>query len=235
MAERELKVGGCTKFTSTDYPGQLAAVIFVQGCPWRCSYCHNPHLQPRDAAPAIAWPDMLAFLDTRAGLLDAVVFSGGEPTLDPALEGAMRSVRALGFKIGLHTAGIYPERLRQVLPLVDWVGLDIKTSFEAYDEITTVTGSGHAAQAAASIVLQSGVPYEFRTTIHPTLTTRQHITALTQQIGDMGCQSYALQDFRPTGCRNQDLIGSNAGSTMDGEFIVQVQSRFRQFTLRKAD
>jgi len=232
MADRELKVGGCTKFTSTDYPGQLAAVIFVQGCPWRCGYCHNPHLQPRDAAPAIAWKDMLAFLATRVGLLDAVVFSGGEPTLDPALEKAMRSVKSLGFNVGLHTAGIYPERLQNLLHLVDWVGLDIKGTFEAYDDITGVNGSAVAARAAAKIVLQSGVPYEFRTTIHPTLTTRQHITALTQRLAGMGCETYALQDFRPVGCNNKDLI---AGSTLDGEIVAQVKTRFRQFTLRKAD
>jgi len=235
MAERELKVGGYTKFTSTDFPGLLAVVVFIQGCPWRCGYCHNPHLQPRDTVPAIEWKDLLAFLATRAGLLDAVVFSGGEPTLDPALEDAMRSVKALGFKVGLHTAGIYPERLKQVLPLVDWVGLDIKTSFDAYDDVTGVAGSAIAAQAAAAIVLQSGVHYEFRTTIHPTLTTRQHIDTLTQKLAGMGCQSYALQAFRSVGCSSKDLIESNAASPLDGELLSQVKPRFRQFTLRKAD
>ena len=150
MDERGLKVGGYARFTSTDYPGELAAVVFVQGCPWRCSYCHNPHLQPRGSEPLMRWKDLLTFLASRAGLLDAVVFSGGEPTLDPALEDAMRDVKALGFKIGLHTAGIYPQRLQQVLPLVDWVGLDVKTSFDAYDELTGAPGSAQAAPAPAA-------------------------------------------------------------------------------------
>ncbi|HEY0589420.1 MAG TPA: anaerobic ribonucleoside-triphosphate reductase activating protein [Pseudoduganella sp.] len=235
MVAKELKVGGYTKFTSTDYPGELAAVVFVQGCPWRCGYCHNPHLQPRDGAPTIAWRDLLAFLAGRAGLLDAVVFSGGEPTLDPALEDAMRSVKALGFKVGLHTAGIYPERLRQVLPLADWVGLDIKTSFDAYDELTGASGSSLAAYAAARLVIESGVPYEFRTTVHPKLTTREQISALTRQISGMGCKTYALQDFRPVGCRTQDLLDRSCEGGLDGEFIGHVKSRFRQFTLRRAD
>lgn len=235
MAERELKVGGYAKFTSTDYPGELAAVVFVQGCPWRCGYCHNPHLQPRDGEPAIAWRDLLAFLAGRAGLLDAVVFSGGEPTIDPALENSMRSVKALGFKVGLHTAGIYPERLKQVLPLVDWVGLDIKTSFDAYDEITGASGSAQAARAAARLVIESGVPYEFRTTVHPALTTRRHISALTRQIADMGCDTYALQDFRSVGCRAQDLIDSSSEGALDSELVGQVKSRFRRFALRRAD
>ncbi|KRB98235.1 anaerobic ribonucleoside-triphosphate reductase activating protein [Duganella sp. Root198D2] len=235
MADRELKVGGYAKFTSTDYPGELAAVVFVQGCPWRCGYCHNPHLQPRDAEPAIAWRDLLAFLAGRAGMLDAVVFSGGEPTLDPALENAMRSVKGLGFKIGLHTAGIYPERLKQVLPLVDWVGLDIKTAFDAYDELTGASGSAQAAHAAARLVIESGVPYEFRTTVHPKLTTRQHIATLTQQVSDMGCETYVLQDFRSAGCRVQGLVNSSGEGGLDGELIGQVKSKFRQFMLRRAD
>jgi anaerobic ribonucleoside-triphosphate reductase activating protein len=235
MDDRELKVGGYAKFTSTDFPGELAAVVFVQGCPWRCGYCHNPHLQPRGGEPAIRWKDLLAFLAGRAGLLDAVVFSGGEPTIDPALEDAMRSVKALGFKVGLHTAGIYPERLKEVLPLVDWVGLDIKTSFDAYDELTGAPGSGKAAHAAARIVLDSGVPYEFRTTVHPKLTTRRHVTALTEDIAGMGCASYALQDFRSVGCRAEDLLDSNSGDALDAELVGQVRTRFRHFTLRKAD
>lgn len=235
MDERGLKVGGYARFTSTDYPGELAAVVFVQGCPWRCGYCHNPHLQPRGSEPLMRWQDLLTFLASRAGLLDAVVFSGGEPTLDPALEDAMREVKALGFKIGLHTAGIYPERLRSVLPLVDWVGLDVKTSFDAYDELTGAPGSATAAHAAASIVLASGVPYEFRTTVHPSLTTRAQLTALTQQIADMGCTNYALQDFRSTGCRTQDLLSLGSDAALDDALVGQVKSRFRQFTLRRAE
>lgn len=235
MDDRELKVGGYARFTSTDFPGELAAVVFVQGCPWRCGYCHNPHLQPRGGAPVMRWRDLLTFIASRKGLLDAVVFSGGEPTLDPALEDAMRSVKALGFKIGLHTAGIYPERLKQVLPLVDWVGLDVKTSFDAYDELTGAPGSAEAARAAARIILDSGIPYEFRTTVHPKLTTQRHITDLTQQIAGMGCTNYVIQDFRPVGCHTQDLLNLGSGAALDPDFVQQVRARFPQFMLRKAD
>lgn len=235
MDDRELRVGGYARFTSTDYPGELAAVVFVQGCPWRCGYCHNPHLQARSSEPVMRWQDLLTFLASRVGLLDAVVFSGGEPTLDPALAGAMRSVKALGYKIGLHTAGIYPERLKQVLPLVDWVGLDIKTSFDAYDELTGAPGSGETARTAARIVLESGVAYEFRTTVHPSLTTQRHLTELTQQIVAMGCTTYALQDFRPVGCLTQDLLSLGASPALDEGFVGKVQERFPRFILRRAD
>ena len=85
-----LRVGGLVPLSTTDYPDHLSAVVFCQGCPWRCAYCHNPHLLPRRSDSEIAWPDVLAFLDRRRGLLDAVVFSGGEPTLQRALPDAMR-------------------------------------------------------------------------------------------------------------------------------------------------
>ncbi|MEK7361688.1 MAG: anaerobic ribonucleoside-triphosphate reductase activating protein, partial [Pseudomonadota bacterium] len=134
-----LQIGGLTPLSATDYPGELAAVVYCQGCPWRCGYCHNPHLLPGRAPGAIAWSEVLAFLGRRRGLLDAVVFSGGEPTAQPGLARAMRETKRLGYRIGLHSAGIYPRRFAEVLPLVDWVGFDAKAPFDAaYERITGV-------------------------------------------------------------------------------------------------
>ena len=93
-----LRVGGLTQLSLSDWPGQLAAVVFCQGCPWRCGYCHNPHLIPPRAAAALEWDDVLAFLERRRGLLDAVVFSGGEPTAQRGLAAAMREARALAYQ-----------------------------------------------------------------------------------------------------------------------------------------
>jgi pyruvate formate lyase activating enzyme len=109
-----LSVGGITAFTTVDYPDHLAAVVFCQGCPWRCRYCHNQHLQPRRSASPTrwTWERLEAFLGDRRGLLEAVVFSGGEPTAQPALAEAMQAVRAMGFLIGLHTAGIFRSACR---------------------------------------------------------------------------------------------------------------------------
>lgn len=127
-------IGGLTPFSSVDWPGQLAAVVFIAGCPWRCHYCHNPHLQARERH--LHWTQVMAFLQSRRALLDAVVFSGGEPLSEPRLPQLIAAVRALGFKTGLHTAGIYPARLAAVLPMLDWVGLDIKTTTSRYDTLT---------------------------------------------------------------------------------------------------
>ena len=109
-----LRVGGLTPLSASDYPGKLAAVVFCQGCAWRCHYCHNAHLLGRRGSGEIGWPQVTAFLERRKGLLDAVVFSGGEPTLQAGLGAAMREVKALGYLVGLHTAGIVPRRLEIV-------------------------------------------------------------------------------------------------------------------------
>ena len=150
-----LRIAGLTPYSSIDYPGCLSAVVWIQGCPWRCSYCHNPHLQSRTAPPQLHWSEVMAFLRKRVGLLDAVVFSGGEATTDRHLAAAMAEARALGYKIGLHTAGCYPDRLGRVLPLLDWVGLDIKNNWQNYAQLVGIPSAAKSAAAALDLVLQS--------------------------------------------------------------------------------
>jgi len=233
MMPRTLRVGGITPFTATDYPGQLAAVVFVQGCPWRCGYCHNPHLQQRHSG-ALDWDSVIAFLRRRVGLIDAVVFSGGEPTIDPCLELAIADVRALGFKVGLHTAGIYPARLSQVLPTLDWVGFDIKAPATHYESVTGVAGSGAAAFACAALVIDSGIAHECRTTVHSALLTDAQLLELATTLSGMGVRHYAVQLFRPTGCADAALAlacsGVPAAATLDA-----IGALFPTFTVRGPD
>jgi len=229
----QLKVGGITPFSATDYPGKLAAVVFVQGCPWRCGYCHNPHLQSRTEDSPLAWEQVLALLQRRVGLIDAVVFSGGEPTMDAGLEDAMREVRSLGFGVGLHTAGMYPRRLQEVLPLVDWVGMDIKATPQGYDAITQVADSAKAVWASAGILLASGVTHEFRTTVHPDLHSEQDLLALAQTLNAMGVRNYAMQVFRNTGCQNIDLTVISTTTYPSADLIAKVCALFDRFVLRR--
>ena len=146
-ATTEPAIGGLTPFSSVDWPGQLAAVVFIAGCPWRCGYCHNPQLQPRQRT--LDWPAILHWLDSRRGLLDGVVFSGGEPLSEPALADMARAVQARGFAVGLHSAGIYPQRLAQLLPWLDWLALDIKTDQAGYDALTASYGNDKATYGIA--------------------------------------------------------------------------------------
>jgi len=158
-----LRIGGLTPLSASDYPHKLAAVVFCQGCAWRCSYCHNPHLLPRRGEARILWPQVVSFLEKRKGLLDAVVFSGGEPTLQAPLASAMRAVKALGYLVGLHTAGIVPRRLEEVLPLVDWVSMDLKASWDEHSRVTGIAGSARRAQESMALIKASGVACEFHT------------------------------------------------------------------------
>lgn len=228
-----LTAGGITPFTATDYPGKLAAVVFVQGCPWRCGYCHNPHLQQRLPHSPLHWSRIRRLLQRRAGLLDAVVFSGGEPTLDPGLGDAIAEVRKMGFQVGLHSGGIYPERLAEVLPLLDWIGLDIKAPFdERYDRITQTPGSAARALVSARTVLASGIAYEFRTTVHPALLSAEDILELARSLGVMGVTEYALQAFRAQGCDHKELKSAMVTAYPPQDVVMKIAALFPRFTLR---
>ena len=229
---RGLKVGGITPFTATDFPGKLAAVVFIQGCPWRCGYCHNPHLQERTADSAHTWDETRAFLEKRVGLIDAVVFSGGEPTADPFLHGAIRDAKAMGLAVGLHTAGAYPRKLAALLPHLDWVGLDIKAPPGKYDEITQIAGSAAPAYQSAKAILESGIAYEFRTTIHPALLSDDNILEIGEELAGMGAQHFVLQQFREVGCGDARLRRSILSEYPSCQTLTSLRATFRNFLFR---
>jgi pyruvate formate lyase activating enzyme len=191
-----LRVGGLTPLTSVDLPGELAAVVYCQGCPYRCAYCHNAHLIPGRGSEEIPWRAVLRFLETRRGLLDGVVFSGGEPTLQPGLPEAIGQVWRLGFKVGLHTAGPYPQRLRRLIPLLDWVGLDIKALPEDYPSVTGVAGSGVRAWESLRLLLEARIPLEVRTTPMPEWAPGR-VDAIARRLADEGVEAHRIQMYRP--------------------------------------
>ena len=229
-ARADLRIGGLTPFTSIDYPGKLSAVVFVQGCPWRCGYCHNPHLQPRGEAAGPNWSEVRVWLLRRVGLIDAVVFSGGEPTVDPALGSAMDEARALGFAVGLHTAGIYPRRLRAVLSCLDWLGLDVKAPLgddTLHDRVTGAAGSGAAVRESLRMLIDAGIAYEVRTTAHSSLLDDAALLRLASGVARQGVTHYALQLARPAGASGPTAPDYPAPTT-----IVRLQAMFERFTLR---
>jgi pyruvate formate lyase activating enzyme len=205
MRGQTLTVGGLVPMTTVDYPDLLSAVIFCQGCPLRCRYCHNGELLPRHSATPLAWETILDFLDSRRGLLDAVVFSGGEPTQQRALFAAIDDVRAMGFKVGLHTAGVYPKRLQRLLPSLDWVGLDIKALPEAYAQLTGMPGSGALAWRSARLLVESGLPHELRTTFHPTLMRHNEKHRLLDAVNNLGNVRHVWQACRTGHCLDPSL------------------------------
>lgn len=232
-ASDPIVVGGVTPFTTIDYPGQLAAVLFLQGCPWRCHYCHNSELIHRQVAARISWPSVVELLEQRKTLIDAVVFSGGEPTLQSGLPAAMQQVRRMGFKIGLHTAGTYPDRLKRVLPWIDWVGLDIKASRKHYPEVTGVGKSGESAWESARIVVESGVDYEVRTTVHPRLMDYEKMGQLVDELKDLDIENYAIQECILRHCLSPSHRGAENFSFQEAD-LKNIATRFVNFELRKS-
>jgi len=224
---QELCVGGLTPLTTIDFPGRLAAVVFCQGCPWRCGYCHNPHLLPPAERHGPAWEEVRAFLGRRRGLLDAVVFSGGEPTAQRALAAAVAQVKALGFQVGLHTAGVYPQRLAPVLADLDWIGLDAKGPIERYAAITGVRGAGGRFRRSLELVVGSGVDYEVRTTLYEGATPEE-LLGLGHWLAEHGVRRYVWQIRRagdpPTG------VGGGAWRTVRD----RLARKFERFEIRGA-
>ena len=213
-----------------DWPGELVATVFCQGCPWRCRYCHNTHLLDAGRPGAVTWRSVTAFLRTRVGLLDGVVFSGGEPTLQHGLASAMRETRALGFRVGLHTAGPYPDRLNEVLALVDWVGFDVKAPFDDYPRLTGVPGSGERARESLLRLIASGVAHEVRTTVHPDLLDAATLCSLAGALADLRVTHYTLQACCATGGTDADPA---SGAAVSAAFFPEpLRARFTSLTVR---
>lgn len=203
---RVLATGGLTPLSTVDFPGRLAAVLYAQGCPLRCPYCHNPHLQGARPDPGVSsWAEILAGLDRRRGLLDGIVFSGGEPTAQSGLISALRQVRNMGFATALHTSGIHPKRLKEALPLLDWVGLDFKAPLAGYPAITGLQTSGTRASQALDLLLASGISCEIRTTVHPRLLSEKDLVLMAELLQARGVSRWVLQEFRKEGCQDSSL------------------------------
>lgn len=226
-----LRVGGLVPLTTLDFPDHLSCVLFCQGCAWRCGYCHNPQLIPTCGSEERSWDEIVAFLRQRIGLLDAVVFSGGEPTLQLALPEAIGEVRSMGFKIGLHSAGIKPRLFRQVLPLVDWVGFDVKALAEQSHLITGVAGSGEANWRSLEHLLESGVAYECRTTVHWHLLDAEHLWRLAMRLRELGVQRYVVQCVRTARMLDESLP-ERAAPADQSALWQRIGALFPSFTLR---
>jgi len=208
MTADNLVIGGMAAFSAVDYPQHLAATLFLQGCPWRCHYCHNPHLIPLEAGDEkITWKQAHRHLTSRRGLLDAVVFSGGEPTIQKALLPALQQTRELGFRNGLHTGAPHLKLLEPLLPWLDWVGLDIKALPSDYEIITTNRHSGQESWAAISALQNAGVDHECRMTWHGALQSPEQVIAVGERLADQGVRRFAVQIARSDQMLN-DTIGA---------------------------
>ena len=224
-------VGGFVPFSTVDYPGKLAAVIFCQGCVLRCPYCHNPHLQALEKRIGDwRFREVLETLERRRSLLDAVVFSGGEPMLQPRLGDAIAEAGALGYDIGLHTAGLAPTRLERLAGQLSWVGFDVKAPFEAYDRLGPAA-AGPAAARSLHVLVASGVPFEARMTLCPPAAGRAAVEWARSTLPAMGVRNFALQRARRPDSAMQ--LYDDDGVLNDQNLLTSLHEAFETVIIRK--
>lgn len=207
-----MNIGGIEPFSSVDWPGKLCATVFLSGCPLRCEYCYNQHLQGVQSA-AISDDELDSFINARKGLLDGIILSGGEPLMQKGVVPLAQRIKEKGFLVGLHTSGFYPTVLREILPHLDWVGFDYKTLFERYQDVTK-TASSPFVKSSLSILLASKTPYEIRTTVDESHFSETLLALCEQELTLLGVSEWHLQV-----CQQSTREGALIPSTPSRELI----------------
>lgn len=212
----DIQIGGLVSFTTIDYPGKLAAVLFLVGCPLRCVYCSNPHLIGlRDGEYA---PDKIFdWIKSRVGKLEAIVFSGGEALMqgNVAID-YMRRVRDLGFKIGLHTNGFYPNLLEQAADIIDWIGLDFKATREKYPDLTGQHIAYDNMMRSLDFWISTGKDFEVRITCDPRFVDKDDLYEIANILHTRGVKNIAIQKYIP----HHEDTGSETTDTQRNQFFV---------------
>ena len=191
-----MHIGGFQKFSLIDYPGKICAIIFTQGCNFRCPYCYNIDLVlPDHFKTSVPEKEVFSFLKQRKGKLDAVEITGGEPTLQPDLIDVIRQIKEIGFLVKLDSNGSHPEILQRIaaLNIVDYFAMDIKAPLKRYQEVTRARIDSSKIAKSVKIIMQSGSDYEFRTTVAKPLFERKDFLEIGKVIE--GAKFYALQNF----------------------------------------
>ena len=192
-----MKIGGLVKFTLIDFPGRPAAIVFTQGCNFRCRYCHNPELvYPHLFTESVPEEEIWSFLKRRQGTLEGVVVSGGEPTLHEDLPAFMARLKELGYKTKLDTNGSRPDMIKELIEkkLVDFIAMDLKAPLEKYGVITGIETNQEILRQSMALITQSGLEYEFRTTYDKEVLNDADIKALVELTSH---QNYRVQECLP--------------------------------------
>ncbi len=198
-------IGGLEKLTLLDYPDHLAAIIFTSGCNFRCHFCYNPTLvlprkgediKNKEDLNSIASEDLFLFLKERFGRLEGVVITGGEPTLHADLPEFIEKIKKIGYLVKLDTNGTNPEMLERLIKakLIDYLAMDIKSDADNYERTVGVKVNFQNLQKSVKIIMTSGLPYEFRTTMVPGLMNKEMFLAMGDYI--KGAKKWYLQNFK---------------------------------------
>lgn len=229
-------LAGLLPVSMVEWEGKLASVLFLRGCNLRCPYCHNPELVRADVTSEMAWDFVKEQLLEKAGWVDGVVITGGEPTICPDLREIISRIRDIGFAIKLDTNGTHPEVLGKLLKegLLDCVAIDIKARFDGYDRVTRVQGVADAVKASVEIIVSSGIDHEFRTTVAPGFVEPVDLVEIAQYLGGLGARRFFLQQFIPDNALEAELRSVQPFSLTALERSVEACVEFIPTKLRGA-
>ena len=192
-------IAGLQKLTLLDFPGKTAATVFTPGCNFRCPFCHNADLVTGGTggtSQAVSLDELFAFLEKRAGLLDGVCITGGEPLMQPGLADFCSRIHDRGFSVKLDTNGSFPNQLRALLDanLVDYVAMDVKNAPERYAETIGVAEIDLAPiRTSIGLLMEGDMPFEFRTTVVRELHSADNLRSLARWIKD--APAWRLQSY----------------------------------------
>lgn len=222
-----MKIAGLQKSSLIDYPGKISAVVFTQGCNMNCSYCHNRRLikkHTQDNTYNVF--ELLEFLKKRAGLLDGVVISGGEPTLQNDLFDFIKQVKKMGFLIKLDTNGTNPSLLKELIDdnLIDYVAMDIKAPMIKYIQVCCSSVDTEKIRESINILLHGKVEYEFRTTFAPELSC-EDLVDISKYI--KGAEQYVIQQYREINPED----GAYTGSAKKRNLLSEITSEIQEYVL----
>lgn len=219
-----MQIGGLQKTSLLDFPEKISAIVFTQGCNFRCGYCHNPELIVMKNTDNYTTDGVLEFLKTRRGKLDGVVITGGEPCLQNGLIEFIEKVKEEGFLVKLDSNGMMPEMLARVLPLIDYVAMDIKAPLAKYPDIVRVKVDTNKIRKSISMIMQSGVDYEFRTTVVKSQLSFSDFEEIGQLI--KGAKRYYLQKFVPSKTLDEKMMSETTYSSEEFEKIKEILAKY---------
>jgi len=213
--------GGLQKVSLIDYPGTVSCVLFVAGCNFECPYCHNPELVKGNFSRSLLIDKnaVYDFLKSRKELVDGVVISGGEPTIQKDLIRLCEEIKKMGYPIKLDTNGSRPHVLKQLIKdkLVDYIATDIKTDPFRYRPLITTDFSPDDLLSSIQIIMESGVEYEFRTTCVKPIINANIIKKISVII--KGATLYALQPFHNSKVLHPEFFRGNEAGYSEDELL----------------
>lgn len=223
-----MRIGGIQKLTLIDFPGTIATTVFTVGCSFRCPFCHNPELVLPEKFPPLNEMEKEFFqhLEKRKGKLEGVCITGGEPTIQPDIIQFIEKIKAMGFKIKLDSNGTQPEVLEKIIKknLVDYIAMDIKSSPENYSLAVGLTADIAAIKKSVKLIMESGVAYEFRTTVVPGIHAEDDFLKIAKWIS--GANAYYLQEYREMTIVDPELRVKSAGKKIELEKIKKIMQPY---------